>query len=202
MVYWLKQISKDLLCTDRRWLQSRMWRMVYLKRPFGRWWQWDVCFLWNDLPSWSFWVIKLEWGSKRGDRFGYKAWTRKHHDDSSYRITSISLWLQSDEIFATALFLCQVNPRGSLCAWQAEGKIKRIIRRMMNWTVNILGEKLQTHVHGLTKWRIPHKLCNALFRPFVLNFILKSICIHTIFSHFITSVYSDSTLPPHWKLKL
>lgn len=80
--------------------------------------------------------------------FCWKARSRKHYYDSSYRITFVSFWLESDEIFATApFFLCQLNPRGSLCAWQAEGKIKRIIGRMMNWTVGILGEKLQTHIN-------------------------------------------------------
>lgn len=127
--------------------------------------------------------------------FCRKAQARKHYYDSSYRIAFASLWLESDEIFATAPFLCQPNPRGSLCAWQAQGKIKRIIRRMMNWTVNTLGEKLQTYVRELTKRRIPHELRNALFRPFASNFILKSFRIHTSSPHFITSVRSDLT--PH-----
>lgn len=70
----------------------------------------------------------------------------------------------------------------------------------MNWTVNILGEKLQTHVDGLTKRKIPHKLSNALFCPFVLNFILK-ILLH---SHHLSPLHNFSMVrfpPPPPKTK-
>lgn len=161
-----------------------MWELVYLKRL----WSWDH-FLFGRCGAF---LLKSS-GQK----------TLLWLELSNYLCIFVTgkWWNICNRTF----FLWQLNPRGSLCAWQAEGKIKRIIRRMMNWTVNILGEELQTHVRGLTKRRIPHQLRNALFRPFALNFILKSFRTHTISPHFITSVHYDLTPPPptaNKKLKL